>query len=168
MAGSKVFDAMNRQLNQELEAAYLYLSMAAYFDATNHPGMATWMRAQSTEENAHAQKFWQHIYDRGGRVELMAIEKPRTDFKSPLDAFEAALAAEKHNTQQIHKLYELAVADHDYPAQVFLNWFIQEQVEEENSAQTLVDTLKQIGDSASGLLLIDRELGQRSAEGAAI
>ena len=168
MGSKKLFDALNKQLNQELAAAYLYLSMAAYFEGTNHPGFATWMRAQSGEENQHAMKFWEHIYDRGGNVELLAIEKPRTDFKSPLDAFEAALAAEKHNTEQINKVYELAVAEKDYPAQVFLNFFIEEQVEEERSAQTLVDTLKQVGDSTSGLLLLDRELGQRGSEGTAI
>lgn len=168
MGSKKLFDALNQQLNQELEAAYLYLSMAAYFDGTNHPGFATWMRAQSGEENQHAMKFWEHLYDRGGNVKLLAIEKPRADFRSPLDAFEAALAAEKHNTEQIHKLYELAVSEKDYPAQVFLNFFIEEQVEEERSAQTLVDTLKQVGDSTSGLLLLDRDLGQRGSEGTAI
>jgi ferritin len=168
MASKRLFDALNQQLNQELSAAYLYLSMAAHFDATNQPGFATWMRAQSSEENQHAMKFWEHIYRRGGKVELLAIEKPHADFSSPLDAFEAALAAEKHNTEQIHKLYEVAVVEKDYAAQVFLNWFIEEQVEEENSAQTLVDTLKQIGDSTSGLLLLDRELGQRGTEGTAI
>ncbi len=161
MASTKLFDALNRQLNQELAAAYLYLSMAAHFDATNFPGFATWMRAQSGEENEHAMKFWEHIYDRGGRVELLAIEKPRTEFSSPLDAFKAALDAERHNTEQIHKLYELAVSEKDYAAQVFLNWFIEEQVEEENSAQNIIDTLNQIGDSPSGLLLLDRELGSR-------
>ncbi len=168
MGSKKLFAALNQQLNQELEAAYLYLSLAAHFDANNHPGFATWMRAQSGEENQHAMKFWEHIYDRGGKVELLAIDKPRADFSSPVDAFQAALAAEKHNTEQIHKLYELAVSEKDYPAQVFLNFFIDEQVEEEKSAQTLVDTLKQIGDSTSGLLLLDRELGQRGAEGTAI
>ena len=168
MARNKVFDALNRQLNQELEAAYLYLSMAAHFEATNFPGFATWMRAQSSEENAHAMKFWEHVYSRNGKVDLIAIDKPRSDFSTPLDAFEAALAAEKHNTEQIHKLYELAVAEKDYPAQVFLNWFITEQVEEENSAQQLVDTLKQVGDSSSALLLLDRELGQRGTTGTGI
>ena len=168
MGSKKLFEALNQQLNQELEAAYLYLSMAAYFDSTNHPGFATWMRAQSGEEIQHAMKFWEHIYDRGGKVDLLAIDKPRADFKSPLDAFEAALEAEKHNTEQINKVYELAVAEKDYPAQVFLNFFIEEQVEEEKSAQTLVDTLKQVGDSTSGLLLLDRELGQRGSEGTAI
>jgi len=168
MGSKKLFDAFNRQLNQELNAAYLYLSLAAYFDHANHHGFATWMRAQYTEENQHAMRFWEHIYDRGGKVELLAIDKPRTDFHSPLDAFEAALHAEKENTTEIHKLYEVAVAEKDYPAQVFLNWFIEEQVEEENSAQQIVDTLKQIGDSTSALLLLDRELGQRGTEGTAI
>lgn len=168
MGSKKLFAALNKQLNQELNAAYLYLSLAAHFDAANQHGFATWMRAQSTEENQHAMKFWEHIYDRGGKVDLLAIEKPRADFHSPLDAFEAALHAEKGNTAEIHKLYELAGAENDYPAQVFLNWFIEEQVEEEKSAQEIVDTLKQIGDSTSALLLLDRELGQRGAEGTAI
>jgi ferritin len=168
MGSKKLFDAFNRQLNQELNAAYLYLSLAAHFDAANHQGFATWMRAQSAEENQHALKFWEHIYSRGGKVDLLAIEKPRSEFHSPLDAFEAALHAEKENTQEIHKLYELAVSEKDYPAQVFLNFFIEEQVEEENTAQQIVDTLKQIGDSSSALLMLDRELGQRGIEGNAI
>jgi ferritin len=113
-------------------------------------------------------KFWDHIYSRGGKVELLAIDKPRSEFHSPLDAFEAALHAEKANTEEIHKLYELAVGEKDYPAQVFLNWFIQEQVEEEDSAQKLVDRLKQIGDSTSALLMLDRELGQRGTEGTGV
>lgn len=168
MGSKKLWAAFNKQLNKELQAAYLYLSLAAHFDAANWHGFATWMRAQSTEENQHAMKFWEHIYSRDGRVELLAIEKPRSEFHSPLDAFEAALHAEKDNTAEIHKLYELAVSEKDYPAQVFLNWFIEEQVEEENSAQQIVDTLKQIGDSTSALLLLDRELGQRGTEGTAI
>jgi ferritin len=168
VGSKKLFDALNQQLNRELSAAYLYLSIAAHFDASNHTGFATWMRAQSTEENEHALKFWEHIYSRGGKVELLAIDQPRSSFHSPLDAFEAALQAEKENTQEIHKLYELAVGEKDYPAQVFLNWFIQEQVEEEDSAQKLVDMLKQIGDSTSALLMLDRELGQRGTEGTGI
>jgi len=155
---------MNKQLNQELYSGYLYLSMAAHFEATNYPGFAAWMRAQSNEENAHAMKFWEFIYDRGGEVTLLAIGQPPSKFKSPVDAFEQALAAEQDNTREIHKLYEAAVAEKDYPSQVFLQMFIAEQVEEEKMAADHLDTLRRVGDSSAALLILDREMGSRKED----
>ena len=164
MTSKALQEAMNKQLNKELYSGYLYLSMSAHFEATNMPGFAAWMRAQSNEENAHAMKFWEYIYDRGGEVRLLAVEQPPSKFTSPVDAFEQALRAEQDNTAEIHKLYELAVAEKDYASQVFLQLFIAEQVEEEKMASDLVDTLKMVGDSSAALLMLDRELGSRKED----
>ena len=164
MTSKALEQAMNKQLNKELYSGYLYLAMAAHFEATNMPGFASWMRAQSNEENAHAMKFWEFIYDRGGEVALLAIDQPPSKFKSPVDAFEQALRAEQDNTAEINKLYEMAVDEKDYAAQVFLQMFISEQVEEEKLASDVVDTLKMVGDSPSALLMLDREMGNRKED----
>lgn len=158
-------DGLNKQLNQELQASYLYLSMAAHFEAVNFPGFAKWMRAQSDEEREHAMKFWDFIYSTNGQVELLPLDQPPTKFSSPLDAFEKALESEQENTREIHKLYDSAQSSKDYPAQVFLNWFVEEQVEEEDMAGRIVDQLKIVGDSTSALLMMDRELGSRGEGG---
>lgn len=161
LATKDLHDTMNEHLAKELYAAYLYLSMAAYFEAENLSGMAGWMRAQSREEYAHAMKFWEHISDRGGRVRLLAIDQPPSTFKSAVDAFEQALAHEQQVTAEIDKLYERAEKQHDHAAEVFLQWFITEQVEEEKVAQQMVDTLKMAEDSPAALLMLDREFGSR-------
>jgi len=161
LATKDLHDTMNEHLAKELYAAYLYLSMAAYFEAENLMGMAGWMRAQSREEYAHAMKFWEHISDRGGRVRLLAIDEPPSTFKSAVDAFEQALAHEQQVTTEIDKLYERAEEEHDHAAEVFLQWFITEQVEEEKVAQQMVDTLKMAEDSPAALLMLDREFGSR-------
>lgn len=158
-------DGLNKQLNKELQASYMYLSMAAHFEAVNFPGFAKWMTAQSEEEREHAMKFWEFIYATNGQVELLPIDQPPTKFSSPLDAFEKALAAEQENTKEINKLYEAAQSNKDYAAQVFLNWFVEEQVKEENMAGKLVDQLKIVGDSTASLLMLDRELGRRGETG---
>ena len=164
MTSKTLEQAMNKQLNKELYSGYLYLAMAAHFEATNMPGFASWMRAQSNEENAHAMKFWEFIYDRGGEVALLAIDQPPSKFKNPVDAFEQALRAEQDNTAEINKLYEMAVGEKDYAAQVFLQLFISEQVEEEKMASDVVEQLKMVGDSPSALLMLDREMGNRKED----
>ncbi|MFN2389626.1 MAG: ferritin [Actinomycetota bacterium] len=163
MPSKDLQDAMNTHLNQELYSAYLYLAMAANFEAANLPGFAGWMRAQAKEEYAHAMKFWDYIYDRGGRVTLLAIAEPPAKYKAPLDAFQKAFDHEKEVTRAIHELYGRAVAEKDYASEVFLQWFVSEQVEEEKSAGQIVDTLKMVGDSMASLLMFDRELGARGA-----
>lgn len=155
--------ALNSHLNKELYAAYLYLSMAAWFEAENLPGMSGWMRAQAGEEYQHAMRFWEHLTDRGGRVELLAIGQPPSRFKSAVDAFQQALEHERQVSGEIDKLYETAEAAHDHAAEVFLQWFITEQVEEEKTAQQMVDTLKMANGSPAALLMLDREFGSRSA-----
>lgn len=163
MPSKDLQDALNEHLNQELYAAYLYLAMAAHFEATNMPGFTAWMRSQAREEYGHAMKFWEYIYDRGGEVTLLAIDQPPSKYKSPLDAFEQALAHEQAVTEAINKLYGRVVDERDYASEVFLQWFVSEQVEEEKTAGQIVDTLKMVGDSPASLLLLDREMSARGA-----
>jgi ferritin len=157
-------NAINEQIKDELYSAYLYLSMAAYFEAASLPGFASWMRMQSQEEVDHAMKFFDFVNERGGRVELQAIEQPTVEFESPLAVFEATYEHEQKVTGLIHNLYALAVEEKDYAAQVMLHWFIDEQVEEEATASQIVDLLERIGDKDQGLIMLDRELGQRGGE----
>ena len=152
---------MNDQIQRELESAYIYLSMAAYFDASSLPGFAQWMKAQAQEEQSHAFKFYDFVYDRGGRVFFQAIPQPPTEFQSPLDIFEKALAHEQKITGHINDLYALAVEEKDYASQILLQWFVKEQVEEESSAGDIVDLLNRVGDAGHALIMLDRQLGQR-------
>ena len=163
MLSQGVQDAINLQIKHEFESAYIYLSMSAHFEASNLPGMAAWMRAQAQEEVTHGMKLFDFINDRGGRVMLQGIDAPATDFKSPLDAFEHALAHEQKVTALINALYETAAKANDFAAQVALQWFITEQVEEEKSADLIVEQLKMIGNDRPALLMLDRELGSRKA-----
>lgn len=160
-----VQDALNDQINNEFFASYTYLSMSAYFEATNLPGFATWMRGQSQEEVAHGMKLFDFVNDRGGRVVLKAIEGPPVDFKSPQDVFEHALKHEQKVTGMINSLYECAAKANDFATQVALQWFITEQVEEENTADSIVEQLKMIGGDRPALLMLDRELGARRGGG---
>lgn len=164
MLNKTMQDAMNKQVQAELYSSYIYLSMAAYFESSNLPGAANWMRLQSQEELAHALKFFDHINERGGRVELMAIDAPPIEFESPLAVFKMAYEHEQKVTGMIHDLYKLAVAQNDYPALSMLQWFVDEQVEEEQSALAVVEQLEMIGDNKMGLFMTDRELGQRQPE----
>jgi ferritin len=164
MLGKTLQDAMNEQIKNELYSAYLYLSMSAYCEAANLPGFAHWMRMQAEEEVSHAMKFYQFIHERGGRVVLQAIDQPPVEFQSPLNAFEQTLEHEQKVTAMIHDLYTLAAQEKDYASQAFLQWFVTEQVEEEDSATQIVETLKMIGDKGHALLMLDRELGRREAD----
>lgn len=164
MPSDKVQDALNDQITHEFYAAYLYLSMMNHFEAESLPGFAHWMRLQSQEELAHAMKIVDFLNDRGGRVELHGIDKPPAKFDSPLSAMRAALEHERKVTKQIEELYELAQQEKDYPAQILLQWFIAEQVEEEKSASEIVDHLELAGDSGSALLMADERLAGRTAE----
>jgi len=161
MFSEKLHQAMNDQVHHEFESAYIYLSMAAYFDSANFPGFANWMKMQYQEEMFHTFKFYDFINERGGQVELQSIGQPPIEFASPLYVFEAALAHEQKITADINALYELALAEKDYPSQSFLQWFIDEQVEEEQNAGDIVANLQMVGDNPHALLMLDRELGQR-------
>ena len=164
MFSSKVQEAMNEQIKNELYSAYIYLSMAAHFEAVNLPGFAHWMRLQSNEEVEHAMKFFDFINERGGRVELRAIEGPPVEWGSPLEIFETALGHEQKVTGMINNIYEIAVEEKDYASQNMLQWFIDEQVEEEKSAGEIVETLKMFGERDTVILLLDRQLGERAGE----
>ena len=161
MLNKKIQDAINEQINKELYSAYLYLAMAAYFDANNLPGFAHWMRAQYSEETQHALKFYHYVTERGGRVFVKAIDEPPAEFGSPLKAFEQTLEHEQFVTGLINKLYELALAEKDYATQSLLKWYIDEQVEEEANASYIVETLKLVGEKGNGLIMLDRQLAQR-------
>ena len=161
MLSQTVQDAINDQIGKEVYSAYLYLSMSGYFESINLPGFARWMRIQYQEELQHALKFFDFINDREGRVALKAIPAPPADFQSPLDAFQQALEHERAVTGMINQLYGVALRENDYPAQVLLQWFISEQVEEEKNASNIVEQLKMIGNNGSALLILDRELGAR-------
>lgn len=165
MLNKNVQDAINEQIKNEVFSAYLYLSMSGYFESTNLPGFARWMRVQWEEELAHALKFFDFVNDRGGRVTLGAIDQPKADFASPLDVFQQSLEHEQKVTGMINALYALAIRENDYPAQVLLQWYISEQVEEEKNATNIVEQLKRIGNDGSALLILDRELGVRKGEG---
>jgi len=163
MISQRMQDQMNEQIKHETFSAYLYFSMAAYFHAESLDGMAQWMKAQAQEELDHALRFFNHIDERGGRIELDAIEKPETSWDSPLAAFEAALAHEEFITGRINELVKVAAEENDNAAGIMLQWFVTEQVEEESSVTKVIDMLKRIGESGHGLLMVDRELGQRVA-----
>jgi len=157
----KMQDAVNKQINEELASAYIYLSMAAYCESINLPGFAAWMRAQTNEEMAHAMKFYGFVHSRGGRVVLEAIEKPPIEFDGPTDVFEKTLAHEQYITGCIHNLYGIAVEEKDYASLSTLQWFVDEQVEEEETASGILDLLKMSGDKGHALLMLDRQLAGR-------
>ncbi|MBN2430277.1 MAG: ferritin [Acidobacteria bacterium] len=164
MQSKKMEKALNKQINEELFSSYLYLAMSAWFESRNLPGFAQWMKVQAGEENEHAMKIFNFIFERRGDVELEAIEKPQAAWKSPLDAFEAAFKHEQHISGCINDLMDLAISEKDHATQAFLQWFVNEQVEEEASADAIVQQLRMIGESKNALFMLDRALGQRQAD----
>lgn len=161
MLSKKLEKALNRQINAELYSAYLYLSMASHFDAANLAGFSNWMRVQAQEEITHAMKFYDFVNKRGSRIVMAAIDGPPTKWKSPLEVFEQVLAHEQKVTGLINTLMDLAIEERDHMAKELLHWFIAEQVEEESSADKIIQDLKRIGASGEGLLMLDRELAAR-------
>jgi len=160
----KMEEAINKQINAELYSAYLYLSMAAYFESTNLSGFAKWMEVQAQEEKQHAMKLYHYVIERGGRVILDAIQKPQSEWKSPLDVFEAVYAHEKHVTELIYNLMDVAKSEKDYASEVMLHWFVKEQVEEEANASSILERIKMVKDSVNGILQYDKILGKRGTE----
>ena len=160
----RIEKAFNEQINEELFSSYVYLAMSAHFEAMNLEGFANWMKHQAQEEVEHAMRLFTHLSRRGGRVVLKAIGEPPLDFGTPLETFQKALAHEQHITGTINTLYELALAERDYPAQLELQWFIDEQVEEEENTGRVVELLKLAGDNKGALLMLDRDLGKRSEQ----
>ena len=164
MINKSMQDAINDQINKELYSSYLYLSMAAYLEDRNLSGFAHWMRVQETEEREHAMKLYDFIVERGGRVMLKAIEAPKTEWKSTLELAEEVAAHEAVVTASIHALYELALKEKDYSAQIMLQWFITEQVEEERNAAEIVSNLKLIEDRGTAVLMLDHRLAKRGGK----
>ena len=158
-----VHEAINRQINAELTASYSYLQMSAFCARQAFNGCAHWLRLQADEEREHAMKLFDFVQDRDGRAVLQAIPQPPREFGSPINLFEQVLAHEQEVTSLIEQLYRKAVAEQDHATQIFLQWFITEQVEEEKTASQLLETLKLAGDNKVALLMLDRELGARSA-----
>lgn len=161
MLSKTIEDAINAQVNAELWSAYLYLSMAHNFEADGKSGIANWFKVQFKEEQAHAEIFMNYINQRGGRVWLKPIDAVETEWTTPLDAFKATLEHERKVTAMINNLYALAEAEHDYATREMLNWFISEQVEEEESAQQLIDKFTLIGNDGMGIYMLDQELAAR-------
>jgi len=161
MIDQRMQEALNKQLNAELYSAYLYLSMSAHFQSVNLAGFANWMRVQAQEELAHALKFYDYVNERGGRVVLQPVEAPPSAWDSPLALFEHVYQHEQKVTGMINKLVDLAVEIRDHATNNVLQWFVAEQVEEEASADEVVQKLKLVGDDPSALFMIDRELAQR-------
>ena len=161
MISNKMQDAINRQINKELFSSYLYLSMVAYFEDKNLPGVAHWLRLQADEEKEHAMKFFDYLLERGARVKLTALETPKFEWSSNLEAFKEVLAHEQMITASINELYGLALEEKDYPSQILLQWFVTEQVEEEASASEVLAQLEMIEDKGTAVLMLDKELGKR-------
>jgi ferritin len=159
----EINDALNAQINEEYYSAYLYLSMAAYYESIDLGGFAHWMYAQYQEELEHGNKLYHYINDRDGRVTLAKIEMPETQWDSPLAPFEVSLAHEQHITGKINQLTALAIQKSDHATQVFLQWFINEQVEEEKTVRDIIHDIKRVANSPDGIFLIDRELASRAA-----
>ncbi len=161
MLSNKLEKALNKQINAEFYSAYLYLSMSSFLNDINLIGFSNWMRVQFEEEQFHAMKIYDYVLERGGKVELDAIEKPPHKWKDILDVFKEVLKHEQHVTKLINDLTDLAIAEKDHATVNFLQWFIDEQVEEEANVSELLAQLEMIEGKGSGLFMLDREAKQR-------
>ena len=162
MLSKKLQEAINAQINAEYWSAFLYLSMSADFSAKGLPGFANWMEMQIAEEQSHGLKFLNYMLSRGAHPELRQIDKVQNTWNTPLDAFKDALAHEQVVTKLINDIYSLATQEKDYATQSMLKWFIDEQVEEEESVQAIIDTLALVGDNGYGIYQLDKELQTRT------
>lgn len=162
MLSKKVEEAINKQIVAELYSAYIYFSMAAYFEAENLKGMGQWMKSQAFEEIYHAVKFYNYVNDRGGRVFLGQIDEPPKEWDSPVSAFKAAYDHEVKVTGMINNLVDVARSENDKATESFLNWYVDEQVEEEAQTDEIVNKLKLMAEAPGGLFMLDEKLGQRT------
>jgi len=156
-----LYKELNEQVRKELYSAYLYMSMAPYFDSLKLKGFAHWMKVQAEEESSHAMKIYDYLNSRGERVIFESIDKPPSDFKSPVDVFEKTLEHEKKVTKSIGNLFNLSKEKNDSDAGSFLQWFVNEQVEEERNVLTILEKLKEIRGNEQLILMLDKELGSR-------
>lgn len=162
MISEKMERELNEQVNKEFYSAYMYLGMAAYCTDIGLPGFSNWMRLQYEEENMHVTKMYDYILDQGGKIHLKAIEEPPKEYGTPLEIFEKTLEHEQFVTKSIHNLMTLAIEEHDYATQAFLQWYVTEQVEEEANVQDVLNPLRMVGNDKGGLMMIDQQLGGRS------
>jgi ferritin len=161
MISEKMQEAINEQIQAEFFSAYMYLSMSAYFECRNLPGFAKWLRVQFQEEQTHALKLYDYLLERDGVVQLQAIPEPPKEWEGNLEAFQAVLEHEQKVTGLINKLYEVALKEKDYATQVMLQWFINEQVEEEKNAHDIIEQLLLIDARGTAVLMLDHQLGKR-------
>lgn len=164
MQSKKVEAALNNQINEEMQSAYIYLAMSAEADRLGLPGFSNWFKQQYLEELEHADKFFNYVLERDGQVSLAALKAPEIANETAMSLFEKSLSHEQHISQCIYKLKDLARSESDHATDVFLEWFVTEQVEEEANARAVIDQLKMVNDNPSGLFLIDRELAARKEE----
>jgi len=161
MLSKRMTEALNEQINKEIYSAYLYLSMSAYSTFIGLKGFANWFMVQYQEEMTHAMKIYDYINDQGGQVKLLAVEQPPTEFGSPLEMFEKTLEHEKFVTKRINDLVDLAIKEKDHASNIFLQWFVTEQIEEEANDNEIISKLKLVGKEGNGLFMIDKELAAR-------
>jgi ferritin len=162
MLKPKVEKALNEQINKELFSAYLYQAMSAHASHIGLEGVANWMNVQAEEEVFHARKIYNYVLEQGGKVLLQAIAQPDSEFKSAKDMFEKSLAHEQFVTKSINDLVALARAEQDYATEIFLSWYVTEQVEEEANVNGILDKLNLIGESGKGIYMLDKELSART------
>lgn len=164
MLSTKMQDALNSQINCEQYSAQLYLAMSAHCDALSFKGFAHWLRVQAGEETAHAMKLINFVLDRHGKLELLPIQAPPTEFGGVIQVFEKTLEHEKSITASISSLFELARAEKDYASEITLQWYVTEQVEEESNVGQIVDHLRAVGDQGGGIWYLDSKMGKRAAK----
>ena len=161
MLNPKVEEAINEQINAELYSAFLYLSMSAYFQRQNLPGFAKWTYVQYLEETTHALKFFNYVNERGGSVKLAAIKEPPTEWRNPVEVFDAIYKHKQLVTSLIYRIVDIAIQERDHASNNMLQWYVAEQVEEEANASLILEQLKRIGDAQESLYVLDKELGMR-------
>lgn len=162
MISERLFEELNRQLNYEFYSSQQYLHMAAYFEDQDLPGFANFFKVQAEEERFHAFKFYDYINQRNGKIRIEGFDIEDEEYSSILDAFKAGLRHEKEVTQRIYDLSDIALEEREHGTISFLKWFIDEQVEEEDSFNTIIKKLERIGDDSSGIFMLDAELAQRT------
>jgi ferritin len=154
--------ALNQQINKEMYSAYLYMSMSAHSTHIGLTGFANWFMVQYKEEMEHAMKIYKYLQDQGSKVHLIDIEKPPSSFKDPMEMFQQTLKHEQFVTSSINELMDLAMKENDHATQIFLHWFITEQIEEEANDNEIIGKLKLVGDKGNGIFMIDKELSKRT------
>ena len=161
LIGKRVYEILNKQITEELSSEYLYLAMSAVLADMGLDGCSHWMRLQADEEHKHAMKIFEHMIERGVKIKMLPITPPKQEWRAPLHIFDEMVRHEAHVTNLIFAIYESAIADKDYATMSFLKWFIDEQVEEEATAKTLLEKVKKMQSSEIGLMMFDNELGSR-------